>query len=298
MWGRRRRLPDRVSSYFVPSADLGHPKQQLRDLVHDFEILQCESEWEALLTENRLIKDIKPRFNVRLTDDKTFPYLAVTMRRGLSAGVCDAERLRTPCSRGPRCIGPFTNVGALREAIGILQRVFKFRTCKLDILEGDPKNKHFRPCLLYAIGQCTAPCADKIGKEAYRADVDRFVKFLGSKRSVMLREMRGEMEAAAAALEYEKAAGIRDQISAIEKLDDRADRSDGWQPETESIIIEPEKALKSLQKTPRHGRAHPVHRVHRHRPPQGRRDGGEQGLLHRRAAVQGGVSAVQDPEHG
>jgi excinuclease ABC subunit C len=246
--GKAARLPDRVSSYFVPSAELGHPKQQLRELVHDFEFLQVETEWEALLTENRLIKDIKPRFNVRLTDDKTFPYLAVTMREDFPR-VFVTRNPSDPEIRGSKIYGPFTNVGALREAIGILQRVFKFRTCKLDILENDPKNKHFRPCLLYSIGQCTAPCADKIGTDAYRADVDRFVKFLGSKRSVMLREMRGEMEAAAERREYEKAAALRDQIGAIEKLDDRADRSDNWQPESESVILEPEKALKSLQKT-------------------------------------------------
>src|SRR5690606_2190571 len=106
----------------------------------------------------------------------------------------------------------FTNVGALREAIQILQRVFKFRTCRLDITEGDPKNRHFRPCLLHAINQCTAPCAEKISKEAYRADVDRFVRFLGSKRSAMLREMTSEMQEAAKALEFERAAQVRDQI--------------------------------------------------------------------------------------
>jgi excinuclease ABC subunit C len=246
--GKAARLPDRVASYFVPSAELGHPKQQLRELVHDFEFLQVETEWEALLTENRLIKDIKPRFNVRLTDDKTFPYLAVTTREDFPR-VFVTRNPSDPAIRGSKIYGPFTNVGALREAIGILQRVFKFRTCKLDIVQNDPKNRHFRPCLLYSIGQCTAPCADKIGKDLYRADVDRFVKFLGSKRSVMLREMRTEMEGAADRREYEKAAALRDQIAAIEKLDDRADRSDNWQPESESIIIEPDKALKSLQRT-------------------------------------------------
>ncbi|MBL8760574.1 MAG: hypothetical protein JNL50_04660, partial [Phycisphaerae bacterium] len=76
--GKAANLPDRVSSYFVPSADLGPKKQPMLAVVHDFDILLCDGEWEALLTENRLIKDIKPRFNVRLTDDKTFPYLVVT----------------------------------------------------------------------------------------------------------------------------------------------------------------------------------------------------------------------------
>jgi excinuclease ABC subunit C len=246
--GKAARLPDRVSSYFVPSADLGHVKQQLRSLVHDFEFLLCETEWEALLTENRLIKDIKPRFNIRLVDDKTFPYLAVTTREDFPR-VFVTRNPAAPDLKGARIYGPFTNAGALREAIQYLQRGFKFRTCRLDIVEGDPKNKFFRPCLLYSINQCTAPCADKIGREAYRADIDRFCRFLESKRSVMLREMRQEMADAAAKMEYEKAAALRDQVRAIEKLDERADRGDNWQPETESVIIEPEKALKSLQKT-------------------------------------------------
>lgn len=246
--GKAARLPDRVSSYFVPSADLGHPKQSLLDFVEDFETLECESEWEALLTENRLIKDIKPRFNVRLTDDKTFPYLAVTTREDFPR-VLVTRSPTDPELKGSRIFGPFTSAGALREAVQLLQRVFKFRTCRLDIAAGDEKNKRFRPCLLYAINQCTAPCADRIGRDEYREDIDRFVRFLGSKRSQMLREAREEMGRAAAEQRFERAATLRDQIRAIERLDERATRGENWQPETESVILEPEKALTSLRKT-------------------------------------------------
>ncbi|HYF14514.1 MAG TPA: excinuclease ABC subunit UvrC [Phycisphaerales bacterium] len=253
--GKALRLRDRVTSYFVPSTDLGFRKQPLLDVVHDFETLVCESEWEALLTENRLIKDVKPRFNARLTDDKTFPYLVVTQKEDFPrvfvtrnpTGAGDAELQQL--MKGARVFGPFANAGALREAVGTLQRVFKFRTCKLDIIDGDPKNRFFRPCLLYNIGQCTAPCAAKIGKDQYRDDAERFVKFLGTKQSSMLRELREEMQKASGALQFEKAAGLRDQIKAIERLSERADRRDNWQPEAESVIFEPEKALKSLQKT-------------------------------------------------
>lgn len=253
--GKASLLPDRVSSYFVPSADLGYQKQRLLDVVEDFETLECEGEWEALLAENRLIKDLKPRFNVRLVDDKTFPYLAITMAEDFPR-VLITRTPTAPELKGARIFGPFTAVGALREAIQLLQRVFKFRTCSLDIIEGDDKRKHFRPCILYNIGQCTAPCAAKVSREAYREDTDRFVKFLGSKRSVMLREMRGEMDAAAGELRFEKAATLRDQIRAIEKLDERgrvARRSaaggEGWQPETEASYVDPKKGLRSLQKT-------------------------------------------------
>ncbi len=253
--GKAARLPDRVSSYFVPSADLGHKKQPMLDVVHDFDVLPCVGEWEAMLAENRLIKDIKPRYNVRLVDDKTFPYLVVTQREDfprvfvtrnptgdLGEGVTAAEM------KGAKVFGPFTNAGALREAVSALQRVFRFRTCKLDIIENDPKNKFFRPCLLYSIGQCTAPCADRVSKEDYRVDADRFVRFLGSKRSAVMRELRAEMERHSVELNFERAAQVRDQIQAIEKLDERGDRKDGWQPESEIAYVDPKKGTRSLQK--------------------------------------------------
>ncbi|MDX2132007.1 MAG: excinuclease ABC subunit UvrC [Planctomycetota bacterium] len=246
--GKALVLAERVSSYFVPSADLGYQKNRLLDVVEAVDVIPCESEWEALLTENRLIKDLKPRFNVRLTDDKTFPYLAITMREDFPR-VFVTRAPSSPDLKGARIFGPFTNAGALREAISILQKVFKFRTCHLDIDAGDPKNARFRPCLLYAINQCTAPCADKVTRDLYRADIDRFLRFLAGKRSVMLRELRAEMEQAAAVLRFEQAAAIRDQIRAIEKLDERATRGDQWQPEAEALVLEPGKALKSLQKT-------------------------------------------------
>ncbi len=248
--GKASRLPDRVSSYFVPSADLGHKKAPMLDVVHDFEYLQCEGEWEALLTEARLIKDVGPRFNARLTDDKTFPYLVVTMREDFPR-VMVTRDLTDPVVKGAKVFGPFTAVGALREAMTLLQRVFKFRTCSLDIVEGDPKNKYFRPCILHAIEMCTAPCADKVGKQEYFVSIERFVRSIESKRSVMLRDLRSEMEKAAAAMEFEKAAVLRDQIKAIEKLDERAKGGtrDGWQPEAEATVVDPKKAMESLQKT-------------------------------------------------
>ncbi len=248
--GKAARLCDRVSSYFVPSADLGPKKQPMLDVVHDFDVLHCDGEWEALLTENRLIKDIGPRFNVRLTDDKTFPYLVITQREDFPR-VMVTRDLTDPVVKGARVFGPFTAVGALREAVTLLQRVFKFRTCALDIVAGEEKNRYFRPCILYNINQCTAPCADKIGKEPYFIDVQRFIRAIENKRSVMIRELEQEMAQAAGALEFERAAALRDQIKALKKLDERAKggRKEGWQPETEIAYVEPRKALVSLQKT-------------------------------------------------
>jgi excinuclease ABC subunit C len=246
--GKARVLPNRVASYFQPSADLGPKKQGMLALIADFETLDCDGEWEALLTENRLIKDIHPRFNARLTDDKTFPYLVVTVRDDFP-GVFITRDPHAPEYRGAKLFGPFTSVYALREAIQLLQKAFRFRTCSLDIRADDESRRYFRPCLLYPIKQCTAPCAAKIEKEAYRDDIDRFVRFLGSKRSAMLREMRKEMEQAAAELAFEKAAALRDQIKAIEKLDERGSAKDNWQPETESFYADPRKGALSLQRT-------------------------------------------------
>lgn len=247
--GKASRLPDRVSSYFVPSADLGFKKEPMLGVVEDFDVIECEGEWEALLMESRLIKDLKPppRYNVRLKDGKSFPYLAITQKEPFPR-VFVTRNPTDPAIAGARLFGPFTNAGALREAVQMLQRVFKFRTCDLEITPEDPKNRFFRPCILHAIGQCTAPCADKIGVEPYRADVDRFVRFLGSKRSAMVRELKTEMEAAAKGMQFERAAVLRDQIKTLEKLDQRASIDEGYQPETENDLIDGEKASRSLQK--------------------------------------------------
>ncbi len=250
--GKAGSLRSRVGSYFVRSADLGPRKQPMLDVVANVEVIECEGEWEALLMESRLIKDIRPRFNELLTDDKTYPYLAITMRDDFPA-VFVTRTPADPAFRGAKIYGPFTSVYALREAVQLLQRVFKYRTCTLDIREGDPKNASFRPCLLHAIGQCTAPCANRISKDAYRGDVRRFIRFLSSRRSVMIRELRKEMEEASSALEFERAAALRDQVRAIEKLDDREkrgrDAATDWQPEVTSFAGDPAAGLRSLQRT-------------------------------------------------
>jgi len=246
--GKASKLPSRVSSYFVPSADLGMKKMPMLDVVDDFDFIECEGEWEALLTENRLIKDIHPKFNARLIDDKTFPYLAITLKDDFP-GVFITRNPQGEEFRGAKIFGPFTSVYALRESVQILQKVFKFRTCELDIREDDDKRKFFRPCLLYPIKQCTAPCGAKINRAEYRADIDRFVRFLDSKRSVMLRELKRDMDRASESMEYEQAATIRDQIKAIEKLDERGTTKQNWQPESESFYVDPEKGLESLRKT-------------------------------------------------
>ncbi|MBL8881028.1 MAG: excinuclease ABC subunit UvrC [Phycisphaerales bacterium] len=245
--GKARDLRSRTASYFQDSADLlasrGPEIAHMVGLVVDLDFLDCETEVEALLTENRLIKDIQPQFNERLRDDKSFPYLEITTGDDFP-GVFVT---RKPQARGSKLFGPFTNAAGLRDAVNALQKVFKFRTCELPILESDEKRRFFRPCLLHAINQCTAPCADLIGKGAYREDIRRLIKLLGSKRSALLRQMAREMEGAAGERRYEDAARLRDRIRAIEALSLSGDVDRDVQPEV--FYIDPIAGLEALQKT-------------------------------------------------
>jgi excinuclease ABC subunit C len=244
--GKARDLRARVSSYFQNSADLlntrGPEIAHMASQVEDIDFLDCETEVDALLSENRLIKDIQPPYNERLKDDKTFPYLEITT----SDDFPGVYVTRKPRIKGSKLFGPFTNVAGLRDAVNALQKVFKFRTCELDILADDEKRRFFRPCLLHAIKQCTAPCADRISKQAYGEDTKRLIKLLKSKRSVLLRQMKKEMERAAEHKRYEAAAILRDRIKAIESLSLSGSVEQDVQPEV--FYIDPRVGLDKLQK--------------------------------------------------
>jgi excinuclease ABC subunit C len=241
--GKSASLRDRVCSYFQPAAKLEARKSPLREIVVDFEIIQTESEVEALLAENRLIKDIQPKFNARLMDDKTFPYLMVTTGEDFPGVYVTRE----PRTKGVKLYGPFTSVGALKEAVTMLQKAFKFRTCHLEISEGDDSRRFFRPCLLYPIHQCTAPCAAKISKEAYGEDIQRLLKFLEGNHRQVLREMEKEMLEASKARDFERAAKLRDEIKALQGLNARARKGEQefWQPE--AFVSDPKEAVVALQ---------------------------------------------------
>jgi len=167
-------LQDRVGSYFLPSTKIEERKQGMLDEVVDFEFIQTESEVEALLAENRLIKDIRPKYNVLMMDDKTFPYLMITTDEDYPG----LYYTREPRSDGVKLYGPFTSAHALKDAVQYLQRAFKFRTCHLEILESDEKRRFFRPCLLYAINQCSGPCGDKISRKDYLQDIRRLTRYI------------------------------------------------------------------------------------------------------------------------
>ena len=243
--GKARDLRARVSSYFQDSADLltsrGPEIAHMATLVVDIDFLDCETEVDALLRENRLIKDIQPPYNERLRDDKSFPYLEITTGDDFP-GVFVT---RTPRLKGSKLFGPFTSAAGVRDAVNALQKVFKFRTCELPISENDEKRRFFRPCLLHAIKQCTAPCADLISAEAYDQDIKRLIKLLKSKRSVLLRELTRDMQAAAAEKRFEDAAVLRDRIKSIQALSLSGDVDEDVQPEV--FYIDPTEGLEKLR---------------------------------------------------
>lgn len=244
--GKAKDLRARVSSYFQASADLlktrGPDIARMVSMVADIGFFECDTEVDALLQENRLIKDIQPPFNAELKDGKTYPYLEITTGDDFPG----VYVTRKPRLKGSKLYGPFVSVTALRDAVNALQKVFKYRTCELDIRADDAKRRFFRPCLLYAIHQCTGPCADKIGREDYRRDIDRLKRFMASKRSVVLREMEKEMKTAATALDFEEAGRIRDRVKAIRKLSLSGDVADNLQPEV--FFVDPREGLERLAK--------------------------------------------------
>ncbi len=240
--GKAKNLRSRAASYFLQAA-----AQELRTAdwigeIADIDFMDCASEVDALLTENRLIKDIQPRHNKDLKDDKSFPYLMITTHEDYPR----VEVTRTPKDRGAKLYGPFTSAGQLRGAIQVMQRVFKFRTCALDIEEADTRWKWFRPCLLASIDQCTAPCNLRISKEDYRRDIRRLQTFLEGGSIRLLAQMRDEMAEASKVLDFEKAARLRDEILLLENLDRRGEIDTHAQPEV--FHIDPKKGMRGLKK--------------------------------------------------
>ena len=244
--GKAKNLRSRVSSYFQQSGDLaisrGPKITEMISKVETVDFLETSNEVEAVLAEARLIKDIHPPYNTDLVDDKTFPYLEVTTGEDFPG----VYITRKPRPSGSRLFGPFAGAKDLRAVLVVLQKIFKFRTCKLTISKDNQKRKFFRPCLLYSIKQCAAPCASKIDRYEYKKIIGDLIKFLRSKRSTILRQLKRQMAEAADAAEYEKAAMLRARIRLIERLDRRGTPDENVQPEV--FAAEPTEALEQLQK--------------------------------------------------
>ena len=243
--GKAKNLRSRVASYFQPGAKLAESRGPwIVDMIHKtvtVDYLQTASEVDAILQEARLIKDIHPPYNSDLKDAKSFPYLEITTRQEFPG----VYITRNPQDSKNRLFGPFTNVNDLRAVLVVLQKIYRFRTCKLDISTKDEKRRFFRPCILYNIRQCTAPCGDRVSKADYKAQIQDLVKFLKSKRATVLRQLKKQMEQASENQDYEAAGMYRDRIRLIENLDKRGTVQGNVQPEV--FAADPTEALVRLQ---------------------------------------------------
>lgn len=257
--GKAKSLRSRVSSYFQLSADHDPRIAAMVAQVEDLETLQVDSEVDALLAESRLIKDIQPRYNAREKDDKSFtmlgishgeyPFVFLTREMDVLArqrATANGEAY-VPAGEPDRAtfIGPFTHSGQLRAALKVFQRIFRFRTCTFEIREDDDKRRFFRPCLLWNIGRCTAPCADKVPREVYAEDMKNFRRMMTGAKRDLLKELRARMKAHSDAREYELAAVVRDQVLAIENLREHRDLDDAM--ETDLIPLDPVKSVDDLR---------------------------------------------------
>ena len=213
--GKAQSLRHRVRSYWQKQVIRGsgdiHRIRQVIDRVADVEVTEVDSVSEALLLEANLIKRFKPRFNVRLKDDKSYPYIKVTLADDFPR----VERTRKLVQDGSRYFGPYASAVSVDESMNLVRRLFPFRTCTIDIRDGERALQ--RPCLLYHIKRCQGQCIEAVSKEAYRADIEQVELFLEGRQETLVRALRAEMLALSERQEFEGAAAVRDKIRAIER---------------------------------------------------------------------------------
>jgi excinuclease ABC subunit C len=211
--GKAKSLRARVRSYFNRSGDLRQGIERLVERIHRVEVIVTQSEAEALHLEQNLVKRHRPPFNVRLRDDKSFPYIAVTVSDPYPRVMFTRERHR----RGTVYFGPYANAKKVRETLDVLNRVFQFRPC-----EGPKPGRHSGiPCLDYHIERCKAPCVGAISEAEYGQIVDGVIEFLSGETRPIRRELERRMREAAAEERFEEAARHRNRLFAIESLAQR-----------------------------------------------------------------------------
>lgn len=211
--GKAASLRDRVRSYFRGGSALTGKVQALVAAARDIEFIATDTEVEALILECNLIKEHRPRFNVRLRDDKNYPYLRVTVQEPWPRVLIARGRRND----GARYFGPYPHGQAVHETLRLLRRVFPHRTCS----DARFRQHRDRPCLHYYVGRCPGPCAGLCSPEEYAGSVRGLVQFLEGKDTEVLARLRREMEEAAAALAFERAAELRDRIQALEAVVER-----------------------------------------------------------------------------
>ncbi|MCR5273668.1 MAG: excinuclease ABC subunit UvrC [Lachnospiraceae bacterium] len=212
--GKAVSLTKRVHQYFQASHNEGIKKAQMVKQIRRFEYIVTDSELEALVLENNLIKEHRPKYNTMLRDDKTYPYIQVTLGETYPR-VLFARHMKKDKSR---YFGPYTSGFAVREVIDLVNKLFKLRTCSRKLPEEQGKD---RPCLNHHIKQCDAPCQGYISPEAYREKINEAVKFLNGDYKSVLDDLKAKMEEASAALEFERAMEYRDLIKSVEMLKEK-----------------------------------------------------------------------------
>lgn len=230
--GKARSLRQRVRSYFQASGEPSPRSLPLMSRVADVEVILTQSEVEALVLESQLIKVHQPRYNVRLRDDKRYPFLKLTREP-----FPQLTEVRRPERDGAVYFGPFTHSGSMRRMAHLLRQLFRLRSCSY-ALTGQ---EEMRPCLDYHLGLCDAPCAGKISQEAYRAQVEQAVRFLKGEHEAIKGELERKMREAAAALRFEEAARYRDALRAVEDFSASQKVVLPWEAEADvlGLAVEP-----------------------------------------------------------
>jgi excinuclease ABC subunit C len=210
--GKAKSLRSRVRSYFASDHEASVKTRHLVKLIRDVETIVVPSEAHALILENNLIKEYRPRFNIALRDDKSYPYIKVTVHEPYPR-VFVTRRFQ---SDGARYFGPYTDVGAMRRALNIVKRIFTVRSCRYNM----PAEMPERACLDWHIGRCKAPCIGLQTEPDYRLMIDDVLRFLDGKPEEVTRRVRELMEAAAERLDFERAGELRDALLKLETIEE------------------------------------------------------------------------------
>ena len=213
--GKAISLKNRVSQYFQVNKDHTPKVRAMVSHIEDFETIGVNNETEALSLESNLIKEFMPKYNILLKDDKHFPYVRIDRKQDFPR----VEVVRRIKPDGATYLGPYLSAIALREQIAVVRAHFPIRPCRKDMARSIARRE--RPCLMYHIGKCCAPCSGQVSRETYQGYVKEVISFLEGHTENVLRELNEQMAQAAEALEFERAARIRDQIRSIEGLNER-----------------------------------------------------------------------------
>ena len=209
--GKAVSLRKRVHQYCQPSHDEGIKKAQMVKQIARFEYIVTDSELEALVLECNLIKEHRPKYNTMLRDDKTYPYIRVTLGEDFPRVLFSRQQKKDKS----RYFGPYTSAGAVKDTIELVNKIYQLRTCNRNLPRDTGKD---RPCLNYHIHQCTAPCQGYITKEAYRERVDAVVEFLNGNYAPVLKSLEEKMNTASANLEFEKAIEYRELLNSVRQI--------------------------------------------------------------------------------